>query len=149
MRAIQAYAAEINSHHEQATKHAGIAIDHAKKAGELLLRVKDELKHGEFLPWIKANCSVTARQAQRYMRAAQGKPITPREIKYDTVSHLLDGVDANQAFARRVKELRERAAVLEQENDALKASRDTYMTQSIEMQKQLDNWKRRAEKVAQ
>lgn len=81
-------AAEITEAHALATKYADQAIEHAKRAGQLLLEVKAQLPHGEFLPWLAENVSVSERQAQRYMRAARGKPVTARQIKNDTVSHL-------------------------------------------------------------
>ena len=85
--------AAINAAHANAIEHADKAIGYARQAGELLLRVKDSLPHGEFLPWVTAHCTVTTRQAQRYMSAAKGKPtplraIKPEAIKYDTVSYL-------------------------------------------------------------
>lgn len=83
-------ATEINTLHAKAVHHAGSAIDFAKQAGELLLKAKSDLPHGDFLPWLEANCTVTPRQAQRYMAAAQGKPIPVRAIKCDTVSYLPD-----------------------------------------------------------
>lgn len=43
----------------------------------------------------------------------------------------------------RIAELRHRVLVLERENDALKASRDTYMRESNEKQKQVNYWRRR------
>lgn len=144
--AIQAYAADINSHHEQATHHAETAIEHAKKAGELLLLAKKELRHGEFVSWIEANCTVSARQAQRYMRAAQGKPITARAIKYDTVSHLADMGRGGQYVAETIKELRARVHVLKAEIDAVRVSRDTYITENMEMTKTLAYWRRQADR---
>ena len=84
----ESLAAEIAVEHEAAQRYAGKAIEHAKRAGELLEQVKERLPHGEFLPWIDNNLDVSRRQAQRYMRAAKGKPMTPRQIKNDTVSHL-------------------------------------------------------------
>lgn len=86
---LSTWAADINAAHADAVKHATSAIDYAKKAGELLLRVKQKLPHGAFGGWLEANCSVSERQAQRYMSAAQGKPVPVREIaKSDTVSDL-------------------------------------------------------------
>jgi hypothetical protein len=43
----------------------------AKRAGEALLVAKQQCKHGEFLPWLKANCEVNPRQAQRDMQVAK------------------------------------------------------------------------------
>lgn len=88
-------AAEINRLHELAGQHAAQAVEHAKRAGALLLQVKAQLPHGEFLPWVRANVNVTPRQAQRYIAAAQGKQPAPK-LKSDTMSHL--EVDAPRLF---------------------------------------------------
>jgi len=81
---------EINSHAEQATAKANEAMHHAIEAGKLLLEVKASLAHGQFGEWLETNVKVSARQAQRYMAAAEGKPVPIRSLssKNDTVSHL-------------------------------------------------------------
>ena len=86
-------AAEIERHHRHALEHATTAVNHARAAGRLLIEVKRALPHGQFLAWLEQHVTLSARQAQRYMRAAEGKPLTARRIaalptKYDTVSHL-------------------------------------------------------------
>ena len=81
-------AAEINEQHRLAVNHAGSAIEHAKRAGELLTQVKADLPHGAFLAWVEAHVEVSPRQAQRYMAAAQGRALPMRTIKDDTVSQL-------------------------------------------------------------
>lgn len=86
-------AAEINRHHGLAVARAGEAIQHVIAAGKLLLEVKAALPHGQFGEWMEANLQVSARQAQRYMAAAQGKAIPSRALgnqdrKNDTVSYL-------------------------------------------------------------
>lgn len=89
MSSLQAsVAAEINEQHRLAVHHAGNAIEHAKRAGELLTRVKAALPHGAFLAWVEAHVEVSPRQAQRYMAAAQGRALPLRTIKSDMVSHL-------------------------------------------------------------
>ena len=63
----------------------------ARRAGELLLKIKAVLPHGEFLPWLENHVAVSARQAQRYMAVAVGKMLPVRNtalLKNDTVSHL-------------------------------------------------------------
>ena len=89
---LTTWAADINAAHIEAMRHADSAMEHAKRAGALLLKVKQKLTHGLFGEWLDKNSAVSARQAQRYMQAAQGKPLPVRTIaapvKYDTVSHL-------------------------------------------------------------
>ena len=86
----QATSSEINRLHQLATKSASDAIEYAKQAGELLLQVKAQLPYGAFGGWIEQNLSVSARQAQRYMAVAQGKPIPVRELaaRNDTMSQV-------------------------------------------------------------
>ena len=86
--ALTTWAGQINAAHQQAIQHADKAIEFAKQAGALLIEVKASLPHGEFIAWVEQNCTVSARQAQRYMAAAQGKPMPMRAIKNDTASHL-------------------------------------------------------------
>jgi hypothetical protein len=43
----------------------------AKEAGELLIRVKESLAHGEFGPWVDANCGFSPETARGYMRVAR------------------------------------------------------------------------------
>ena len=86
-----AIADQINSHAEQATSKAGEAVQHAIEAGKLLIEVKASLAHGQFGAWLESNVTVTARQARRYIAAAEGKPSPIRAIsaiKSDTVSVL-------------------------------------------------------------
>lgn len=86
-------AAQIQAHHDAAHTAADTAIEHAKEAGRLLLEVKASLPHGAFSKWVADNLTVSQRQAQRYMAAAQGKALSvrqvaalPEPVKSDTVS---------------------------------------------------------------
>ena len=89
-------AAEIDAAHADAVRHADSAIEHARRAGALLHTVKSQLPHGQWLHWLQTNCTVSLRQAQRYIRAHHGLPLSPRAIcsplgsprKCDAVSHL-------------------------------------------------------------
>lgn len=80
-------AAEIERHHRLAGEHANAAIEHAVEAGRLLLQVKTQLMHGEWLPWLQANVEVSPRQAQRYIAAFEQRT---KPVKCDIVSHLPD-----------------------------------------------------------
>jgi len=79
-------AAQINAEHESAFGKAREALEHARRAGELLLQVKAEVGHGGFQVWIAEHCDFTARQAQRYMTVSENWAAIV--AKYDTVSHL-------------------------------------------------------------
>jgi hypothetical protein len=64
-------ARQINAEHEQVDVAVREGLDHARQAGFLLLQAKSRLPHGNWLPWLEANCKATARTVQRYMRLAE------------------------------------------------------------------------------
>ncbi|SHG75177.1 Protein of unknown function [Cognatiyoonia sediminum] len=47
--------------------------EEAAEIGEVLIKVKEELPHGEFTPWVRRDCSFTDRHARNYIRIAQVK----------------------------------------------------------------------------
>ena len=103
---LTTWAADINAAHHAAMGHAADAVAYAMQAGALLVKAKQKLPHGEFGAWLERNCEVSARQARRYMAAAQGKPLPVRAIaapvKTDTVSVLEEEKkDAAPAFKIR------------------------------------------------
>src|SRR5262249_23358955 len=49
-------------------------VSRAIKAGELLKEAKAKLPHGEWLSWLKKQCELSQRTAQRYMKLAEDKP---------------------------------------------------------------------------
>jgi hypothetical protein len=58
-------AAEINA------AHAAGPMDRVCYIGERLIAAKDRLQHGEWLPWLRANCpDISERSAQVYMQMA-------------------------------------------------------------------------------
>jgi hypothetical protein len=64
---------EINQAHEAACRAASCAIDHARRAGDLLLEAKAHVQHGSWLPWLEQHCpGLSPRVAQGYMRIAAG-----------------------------------------------------------------------------
>ena len=82
---LSVIASQINEQHDRAIGHATSALEHARQAGELLQQAKQQIPHGEWLPWLAANCRVSARQAQRYLKVANNwQAIT----KNDVTSHL-------------------------------------------------------------
>jgi hypothetical protein len=61
----------IEREHEAAIGAARACLEHAIRCGELLIRAKAGVPHGEWRLWIEANLSFGARQAQKYMRLAE------------------------------------------------------------------------------
>ena len=53
-------AKRINEEHGKAEATFKTALAHAMKAGELLAEAKAAVPHGEWLPWIEANCAFHA-----------------------------------------------------------------------------------------
>jgi hypothetical protein len=64
----------INEAHGLAIRHAGKAVGYAIACGELLLKAKAKVPHGQWLPWLRANVAFGERSAQGYMRVAQRLP---------------------------------------------------------------------------
>jgi hypothetical protein len=63
----------IEAEHVAVGRALGSALTHAIACGELLIEAKRQVKHGEWRPWIEANCNVPARTARHYMALARRK----------------------------------------------------------------------------
>lgn len=63
-------AGEINDAHAQVQEHAKGMLLEAKRAGDALLKAKQEVKHGEFQAWVEANCGPYER-FRPYMKVAK------------------------------------------------------------------------------
>jgi N6-adenosine-specific RNA methylase IME4 len=61
-------------------------IDHAIRAGELLVEARALVNHGEWLPWVEKHCAISVRMAQNYMRIAKNK--SEIEAKAQSISYL-------------------------------------------------------------
>jgi hypothetical protein len=64
-------AATISEHIDAANAATRRALEHAIAAGALLIEAKELVAHGEWLPWLQANCRLSERQARTYMRLAR------------------------------------------------------------------------------
>lgn len=73
-RSLIQLSTQINKEHELALIHVVKALEHANKAGELLIQAKATCKHGEWERWLENNFKGSKRQAQRYMRIHQHWP---------------------------------------------------------------------------
>jgi hypothetical protein len=70
---------QINQAHDQVEKAVSATINLALEAGELLLKAKSQLAHGEFEPWVTANFEFSNRMARAYMRVAKKLQELPDE----------------------------------------------------------------------
>lgn len=69
--------AEINSLHVGIQNGLNAIVRNALRIGELLICKKAELKHGEFRPWIEANCSFKRTMALNYMHLYEKSLVIP------------------------------------------------------------------------
>lgn len=76
---LETYAADIRALHEEAQDTADKATKLALRAGELLVKVKEQLPHGTFGTWVADNCSIAERTAQAYMRLHRQLEALPEE----------------------------------------------------------------------
>lgn len=68
-------ATEIMQAHEAACRAAQSALEHARRAGELLIQAKAAVPHGAWLPWLAEHCpTLPERTARAYMRVARHWP---------------------------------------------------------------------------
>ena len=70
MSTLLTTATEINEAHRLARSSAETAVEHAIRCGQLLLEKKAAMRHGEWIPWIEANCEFDRFSAAKYMKAA-------------------------------------------------------------------------------
>lgn len=71
---IQSLAKQIQAEVDAAEHDARSAIEHAAKAGALLLEAKASVKHGEWGAWISDNFAFSQQWAASLMRLAQADP---------------------------------------------------------------------------
>lgn len=67
---LRSLAKQINAAHTAFEDGMRKSIAYAVEAGEKLLRVKEGLSHGEWMPWLKDNFSGDQKTAWRYMQVA-------------------------------------------------------------------------------
>jgi hypothetical protein len=63
-------AARIRVEHEACDAALKRGLQHAVAAGKLLIEAKAQLKHGQWLPWLREHCGIPERSARRYMQIA-------------------------------------------------------------------------------
>jgi len=79
-------ATQINDEHRQAEQALNTGLEHARRAGELLIQAKQLCQHGEWLPWLEQNFEGSARTARAYTLVAQRWP--ELEAKWQRAANL-------------------------------------------------------------
>jgi hypothetical protein len=67
-------AARIRDAHRDVGMLLTRSVERAFDAGELLIEAKAQLKHGQWLPWLRDHVEISERAAQLYMRLARYRP---------------------------------------------------------------------------
>lgn len=68
---LSVIAADINNEHKLAIGAAKTAIEHAHKAGQLLIEAKQDVEHGQWGEWVKSNCPFSEHTARKYMQLSK------------------------------------------------------------------------------
>jgi hypothetical protein len=66
-------AEEINRLHRDLEALAMQSVNHAIRIGELLSKVKTQLPHGKWIPWLNSNVKFSERTARNYMRVFENR----------------------------------------------------------------------------
>lgn len=70
---LSAVAVLINAEHRAVVHSMKDGMAHALKCGDLLLKAKDAITHGDWLPWLKKHCDFAESTARAYMQVARNR----------------------------------------------------------------------------
>ena len=86
---LDTLARQIKTEHLAVREAARLGIEHAMKCGDLLIKAKPQVPHGQWLPWLE-ECGFGDRTAQLYMRLARNRAEleSKLESKYATIADL-------------------------------------------------------------
>lgn len=59
---------ELNRLHTEIERKLKSTVQDAIRAGEILTNLKERMPHGDFLPWVKTNCSFSTSTADKYRK---------------------------------------------------------------------------------
>lgn len=98
---LSAVAVLINAEHKAVGESIKSGVLHAVKAGELLIKAKGMMAHGEWLPWLEKHCDFSRETAARYIRAFEQLPnVAPGpHFNYREALRLLSVPDENVHFS--------------------------------------------------
>ncbi len=97
-------AQRIQTEHQAVIAATVSGLEHAMAAGDLLLKAKQQIEHGQWVDWVERHCKVSERSAQVYMRLAQNRAAIESNQKRSTAADLdLSVRGALRAIAAPVK----------------------------------------------
>ncbi len=79
-------AADIDRLNEEIEQAFRQVIERVFEAGNKLNNVKDLVGHGHFGAWLKTNCKLPERTAQRYMRVADHRKEIEEKLKFENAT---------------------------------------------------------------
>lgn len=109
-------AAELNRLYTEIEAGMRKTVADAIRAGEILIEVREHLPHGQFLPWIKENCTFSQPTASRWMRCFEHKNklinVNSLQEAYRKVEQIetVEKQTEDQKARKRVEEFRKTGA---------------------------------------
>jgi len=88
-------AARIKAEHEAVSTALKDSVRHAITAGESLAEAKEQVPHGQWLPWLRDHCTMSERTAQLYMRCAKNRAA----IEESQIRNAIADLTLNEAAA--------------------------------------------------
>jgi hypothetical protein len=85
-------ATRIQQEHSNVGHAVRQALRHAVIAGQLLIEAKGQLKHGQWLPWLRGHCNIPERTVSHYMRLARRFANKSAKLADLTVTAALDAL---------------------------------------------------------
>lgn len=107
---VESAAAELNRLHLEIEGKLRATVADAIRAGEILAKIKESLPHGDFTPWVKANCRFSDRTARQYIQVFEYRDKTATLADLQTAYSQIETIEAQakrseeENARRRVKE---------------------------------------------
>lgn len=103
-------AKQINAAHKACEESVRGSFARAAEAGDLLVKVKEQLSHGEWLPWLKKNFDGSHKTASGYMIVASRLPELEANLKRDSNLSIRAAIKMLSAPAKAERKDKRRAA---------------------------------------
>ena len=89
---LKQLASDINAEHTAVADLMGEALDHARRAGDSLIRAKNAMPFGRFGAWIKSNCRFSERTARNYMLVSRNWSVIEERQRVAEVDSVREAV---------------------------------------------------------